>query len=357
MENTMSKTTLKTASVLAFERNLDVSDAYLWQTNSKTQANSKTNDTDSADNKASARSPVTIKEKSVRGTISNRLKNAITNDPAKLDAETEKANLQKVDSASLDEQNDTLITRFSIKVLPFTGKPNVCNDQDYQQALEKVVADYIQSQGLNELARRYAINILNARWLWRNRVGAEKISVSVKCNDQTVSIEDAHVYSLKNFDADDAQIKQVANWIKSGLSGEEFIILYIEAHAIIGYGQEVYPSQELILDTGSKKSKVLYRVNDRQGCEDNAGMHSQKISNAIRTIDTWYPNAEFPIAIEPYGAVTTMGTAFRQPKAKMDFYSLFDNWVLKGEVPEVEQQHYVMGVLIRGGVFGASGKE
>lgn len=341
----MSKTALKTASVLAFERNLDVSDAYLWQTDSQSNSDSK------------AASPVVIKEKSVRGTISNRLKNAITNDPAKLDAETEKANLQKVDSASLDENNDTLIARFSLKVLPFTGKPNVCNDQDYQQALEQVVTDYIDNQGLDELARRYAINILNARWLWRNRVGTESIKVTVKCNDQTITVDDAKTYSLKNFDSDDATVKQVADWIKAGLNGDEFIILYVEAQAIIGYGQEVYPSQELILDTGSKKSKVLYRVSDRKGSEDNAGMHSQKVSNAIRTIDDWYPGAEFPIAVEPYGAVTTLGTAFRQPKDKMDFYSLFDNWVLNGETPDVNQQHYVMGVLIRGGVFGASGKE
>lgn len=344
----MSKPTLKTASVLAFERNLDVSDAYLWQTNSQA-------DTDK--NKESTRTPVVIKEKSVRGTISNRLKSTITNDPTKLDAETEKANLQKVDSASLDESNDILIARFSVKVLPFTGKPNVCNDQDYQQALQQVVTDYISNQGLDELAHRYAINILNARWLWRNRVGTESIKVTVKCNEQTITIDDAKNYSINNFDMDDANIKQVADWIKAGLNDEAFIILYIEAQAVIGYGQEVYPSQELILDTGSKKSKVLYRVSDRKGSEDNAGMHSQKVSNAIRTIDNWYPNAEFPIAIEPYGAVTTMGTAFRQPKQEMDFYTLFDNWVLKGDEPSVEQQHYVMGVLIRGGVFGASGKE
>lgn len=341
----MSKSTLKTASVLAFERNLDVSDAYLWQTDSQGNGENKTP------------SPVVIKEKSVRGTISNRLKNAITNDPAKLDAETEKANLQKVDSASLDENNDTLIARFSLKVLPFTGKPNVCNDQDYQQALQQVVAAYIDNQGLDELARRYAINILNARWLWRNRVGTESIKVTVKCNDQTITVDEAKTYSLKNFESDDKHVKQVADWIKAGLNGDEFIILYVEAQAIIGYGQEVYPSQELILDTGSKKSKVLYRVSDRKGSEDNAGMHSQKVSNAIRTIDDWYPNAKFPIAVEPYGAVTTLGTAFRQPKAKMDFYSLFDNWVLNGDTPDINQQHYVMGVLIRGGVFGASGKE
>ena len=66
---------------------------------------------------------------------------------------------------------------------------------------------------------------------------------------------------------------------------------------------------------------------------------------------------QFPIASEPYGAVTTLGTAFRQPKVKNDFYTLFDDWILKDKKPEVEQQHYVVSVLLRGGVFGSSGKE
>ncbi|HHH1370443.1 TPA: type I-F CRISPR-associated protein Cas7f/Csy3, partial [Yersinia enterocolitica] len=41
---------------------------------------------------------------------------------------------------------------------------------------------------------------------------------------------------------------------------------------------------------------------------------------------------------------------------KMDFYTLLDNWVTKGNKPETEQQHYVMAVLIRGGVFGEKGE-
>ena len=87
-------------------------------------------------------------------------------------------------------------------------------------------------------------------------------------------------------------------------------------------------------------------------------MHSQKIGNAIRTIDTWYEeDAQFPISVEPYGSVTSMGTAFRQPTNKKDFYRLFDNWVLKDELPELDQQHFVIATLIRGGVFGASGKD
>lgn len=334
----MSK--LKTASVLAFERNLDISDAFFTQQNSQ--------------NKDSKAQPVSIKEKSVRGTISNRLKNPEKTDPAKLDAEIEKANLQRVDSAALDEDCDTLVVTWSCKVLPFSGKPSVCNDQDYQQALVSTVQDYLDNQGVGELARRYATNIANARWLWRNRVGAESIIVNVSCDIDGTKQNfefDAKSISLKDFNTDDSKINELAGLIEKGLNDDAFIILYVKATAIIGYGQEVYPSQELVLDTGKTKSKELYQINGK------AGMHSQKVSNAIRTIDDWYPDAEFPIAVEPYGAVTTLGTAFRQPKAKMDFYSLFDNWVLKGETPDVNQQHYVMGVLIRGGVFGASGKE
>ncbi|MBP2280690.1 CRISPR-associated protein Csy3 [Psychrobacter sp. PL19] len=336
----MSKLALKTASVLAFERNLDISDGFFAQTNSQ-DVNTKV-------------TPVIIKEKSVRGTISNRQKNAIANDPTKLDAEIQKANLQTVDSASLDESNDTLVVTWSGKVLPFTGKPNVCNDQDYQQALVATVKSYLDGEGVSELARRYATNIANARWLWRNRVGAQSIKVEVSCDtdgkQQQLSF-DAKSISLHNFNEPSNDVNKLASIIERGLTGNAFVILYVKSFAIMGYGQEVYPSQELVLDTGKTKSKILYEVNGK------AGMHSQKVSNAIRTIDDWYPNAEFPIAIEPYGAVTTMGTAFRQPKDKMDFYSLFDNWVLKGEAPDASQQHYVMGVLIRGGVFGASGKE
>ncbi len=333
--------TLKTASVLAFNRRLDISDGFFWQL-------------DSAAEKPVA-SAVDIREKSVRGTISNRLKSAIASNPAKLDAETEKANLQTVDVATLDHDKDTLRVKWSCKVLPFDGKPSVCNDQAYQTQLVSVVEEYLNEVGVSELAKRYAANIANARWLWRNRLGAEAVKVSVSCTidgaQNEVLIDDAKQLSLTGFNAESDELKTLASWIEQGLKGQAFILLDITAEAKVGYGQEVYPSQELILDTGDKKSKVLYSINNM------AGMHSQKIGNAIRTIDTWYSAAEFPIAAEPYGAVTTLGTAFRQPKQRQDFYSLLDNWVLKGSKPEPEQQHYVMAVLIRGGVFGASGKE
>ncbi|WP_181443708.1 type I-F CRISPR-associated protein Cas7f/Csy3, partial [Legionella pneumophila] len=93
-----------------------------------------------------------------------------------------------------------------------------------------------------------------------------------------------------------------------------------------------------------------------------AAMHSQKIGNALRTIDTWYPefsdpvSSAGPIAIEPYGAVTNLGKAFRTPADKQDFYTFFDTWARGGELSRVEDEHYMMAVLVRGGVFGESDK-
>ena len=131
------------------------------------------------------------------------------------------------------------------------------------------------------------------------------------------------------------------------------MLLSVIAYVRMGDGQEVFPSQELILDKSqSKKSKTLYSV------DGVAGIHSQKLGNAVRTIDTWHSDVKElgPIAVEPYGSVTTHGKACRQPRDRQDFYSLLDDWLLKDKPPELEQQHFVMATLIRGGVFGDSSK-
>lgn len=342
----MSENNLKTASVLAFERKLDPSDALFfagaWS--------------DRAD--ASAWQPVRLREKSVRGTISNRLKTK-DQDPAKLDAAIENPNLQTVDVAALPGDADTLKTRFTLRVLGGTGKPSACNDAAYQQRLQETVASYAQGQGFGELARRYAFNLANGRFLWRNRIGAEQVEVHVAhlVDGQAAAnwVFDALTLPLRNFDAAGAAataLNELATLIESGLNGTRHVLLQVTAYARVGAGQEVFPSQELILDRGrGDKSKTLYHV------DHIAGIHSQKLGNAIRTIDNWYPDAGElgPIAVEPYGSVTTQGKAYRQPKAKADFYTLLDNWVLKGKVPDEGDQHYVMAVLVRGGVFGKVG--
>lgn len=340
----MPKSELKTASVLAFERKLDPSDALLY---SGQWDNRSTID---------AWTPISVREKSVRGTISNRL-GAKEQDPAVLDAKIENPNLQTVDVATMPHDADTLLAKFTLRVLSGAGVPSACNNSDYRQKLSDTVSAYIQSHGFEALAERYAQNLANGRFLWRNRVGAEQVEVQISQLENGQAKKtwsfDAYSFSMRDFETPvkaKQDLGEITHLIAMGLAGDGHALLEIRAFARLGYGQEVFPSQELILDRDkSNKSKTLYTV------AGVAGIHSQKLGNALRTIDTWYPSeadALGPIAVEPYGSVTTQGKAYRQPKQKADFYSLLDGWILRDDKPATEQQHFVMATLIRGGVFG-----
>lgn len=340
----MSK--LENASVLAFERKLDPSDALFFAGNWAERGNSQ------------AWPHVEVREKSVRGTISNRLKTS-EQDPLKLNQKIESPNPQTVDVATLPHDADTLKVRFTLRVLAGVGEPSACNKADYRAKLLDTVAAYREAHGFGELARRYAANLGNGRFLWRNRVGAEQAEVHVEQLQDGKAVQgwtfDALTLSLRELPSG-GNIAELGSLIADGLAGRQHVLLQITAYVRIGAGQEVFPSQELILDRGrGDKSKTLYVVQQRDS--RIAAIHSQKIGNALRTIDTWYEDAAAgaPIAIEPYGSVTTQGRAYRQPKQKLDFYTLLDNWVLKDITPAPEQQHFVIATLIRGGVFGEAG--
>ncbi len=333
----------KIASVLAFEKKLVPSDGFMYGT--------------SWEKRQKLARPLQITPKSVRGTISNRLSKQLKEDPAKLDAKIENPNPQIVDNCALHLDEDTLKVHFTLKVLGDVGTPSACNNETFGASLAQVVQDYCEKEGFRELGKRYATNIANARFLWRNRVGSENIEVIVKAPTLNESWTfDATSIPIRSFDFSNEQVETLGNRIADTLASKDgLLMLEIDAYAQAGKAQEVYPSEELVLGkqkSQSEKSKILYQINDQ------AGLHSQKIGNAIRTIDTWYPDYEDiqigPIAIEPYGAVTTLGRAFR---AKSDFFSLFDKFALGEKLTSVEHEHYVMAVLVRGGVFGESSKE
>lgn len=337
------KDKLATASVLAFERKLDPSDATFHSGMWENRADSHAWDA------------VVVREKSVRGTIGNRLKSK-DQDPARLDLAIESPNLQTVDVATLPHTADTLKVDFTLRILAGAGVPAACNSIIYKSRLLATVDQYVREHGFSELARRYATNLANGRFLWRNRVGAQAVEVVVQLLQDTQALKtwtfDALAMPLREMDRVDSRnkaLKELGRTIADGLAGTSHILLRVKAFVRQGAGQEIFPSQDLILNKDStSKSKTLYEI------DGVAAMHSQKIGNALRTIDSWYEGAGElgPIPVEPYGSVTTLGKAFRQPRSKLDFYSLLDNWVLREQPPPVEQQHFVMAVLIRGGVFG-----
>jgi CRISPR-associated protein Csy3 len=166
---------------------------------------------------------------------------------------------------------------------------------------------------------------------------------------------DSSDFDLSNFDVDNKDLEELANMICEAFTGESGLLLNVKSFCYMGNGQDVFPSEEFIQDKAKAKkgdkSKQLFSL------DGQAALHSQKIGNAIRTIDTWYSEYDerlVPISAECYGAVTTLGRAFR---SKENFYTLLDGWILKDNELTDEQKHFVISILIRGGVFGESSKE
>jgi len=333
------KSEKKIPTVLSFEKKIVSSDGAMYGT--------------LWDKRDSIAVPLQLLEKTVRGTISNRLAPAISGDPLKINAKIKDANIQRVDNCALGTDQDTLKLKFTLKFLSGVEVPCSCNNTDFNDSYNRVAKNYIENEGFSELAYRYALNIANARFLWRNRVGVDNIEVRVNCGDGQF-IFNALEFSIRDFETKDEKVSILAEKIANCLSGKQkFLLLEIEAYSQLGMAQDVYPSQEMVMDKGrGEKGKVLYAINGI------AGMHSQKIGNAIRTIDTWYPDFSEktgPIAIEPYGAVTNLGEAFR--KKPHDFYTLFDKYAIEESAQCKEDEHYVMAVLVRGGVFGKGEKK
>ncbi|MDQ5939967.1 MAG: CRISPR-associated protein Csy3, partial [Pseudomonadota bacterium] len=213
------------ASVLAFEKKLVPSDGYLygttWQQRGKIEA------------------PLELREKSVRGTISNRLKKALQDDSMRLDAEVEKANLQTVDSCSLLPEHDTLKLNFTLKILSGVEFPSACNNAAFYESYQQAVKTYIADDGFMEIAKRYAINIANGRFLWRNRVGVEQLEIHVKMSNTTKQwVFDGTQISTQHFDDISDDIMDLAKHIADALSSKvKFLLLDVSAYAQIGHAQ------------------------------------------------------------------------------------------------------------------------
>lgn len=315
-------------SVLAFNRKLEVSDALmhsgLW--------------TDL--NNPSAWLPIELHEKRNRATFSQY---------GAKEEDKPKPNLSWGDDATLAHDADTLKVRFTLKILGNLEEPNACNEPNFEQKIRASVAHYRDSIGFNTLALRYAHNITNARFLWRNRVGAESITVMVKHKNDSWTF-DAYKYQLNEFTpaATGSDFEKLVQVFESALHGDGFEFLEVIAFAKLGAGQRVWPSQEMVMNIPKgEKTRHLFNLND---C---AAMHSEKIGNALRTIDTWYADDDaFAIAIEPFGSVTSRGQAYRT--SKIDFYTLFVSWLADNQSVLPDEQHFIIATLIRGGVFSGS---
>ena len=304
----------------------------------------------------------------------------INNAPKK---EDEVANIQRTESAKTSPDAVGLAVDFSLRMLPAKELLFGCSELEYRKVAEGFV-DRFFSRGvleLDEIGRRYARNILNGRWLWRNRMLGD-VSVTAQVGD---AIFDGAGSRLSDFDHYTESEKNLGEAITTGLLSSALTVIKVQGQVRFGFtGEvEVFPSQNMVTNKPDGFARSLYKVDmisrreltgilsgaNKDG-EDagefmadmidmgRAALRDQKIGNALRTIDTWYPGFEgLPIPIEPNGASLQTNTLHRKAAATNAKGLL----AKIGEIQPSEifnpEAAYLMALIVRGGVFSESKKE
>ncbi len=311
--------------------------------------------------------PIRLQEVSLVGTLGSLKEGEKAKKDSEADEQTVSSNIQTVDTCFLPPEHDSYCLKFNLKVTSLV-KDVISNNLDALSIFRDFIDRYEKEVGGELLARRYLTNIINGKFLWRNKY-AENRQVVLYIND-----EKNHRFNIDlDFGFNDKFSKPqdqkafdsfVEKFAKALFDKEESLVIYVEASGKIGYGQEIYPSQEFVSADEKKKdggkSKTLFDVFSRG--KRVAAFHSQKIGNAIRTIDTWYAeNATHAIPVDPFGPDKKNQSLHRTGTQAKDnsVYSMLNRLLdeKKGVKANSDAGHYLMACFIRGGVYSGKGKE
>lgn len=283
------------------------------------------------------------------------------------------SNIQSTETAKLHPQADALVVRFGLAMLDLSDTLDSCvaadkaEGRNMRASIDDFIARAKGSDGLYNVALRYARNIANGRWLWRNRTLAEQVEITVTRRDQSpLATFDALRVPVNDFDAPTEQEHAVAKELAAQMKGESLDGLTITAVVTprIRGNVEVFPSQNYA-EKPRGFSRPLYKLGHpepllRDQVQDTrrmgtAALRDQKIFNAIRTIDTWYPSfadTGFPISVEPLGASLAQQEFYRQGK-----HSSFEMFKRLAEIdPNSPEGMFCIASLDRGGVYGETDK-
>lgn len=351
----------KLPGVLAFQRGLVITDATFFNVLKDGQT------------------PVVVVRHGIRGTQNVNKDGTASKSTAANATRQEVSNIQTTDTAKLDEAATELAVRFSLRFLDlknvlFACAPSSTDADDLVRAYRASVDNFIEraktSSGLDEVANRFARNIANGRWLWRNRTIASKVTVQVTAGGNVIASFDALAAPLNHFKEITDDERKLAVFIADGLRGDADTGLEIEARLDFGMhgALEVFPSQNYVENKPRGFARPLYclgtpeRTGNHNGMDfestrvmGHAALRDQKISNALRTIDTWYPSYSEhgrPLPVEPNGASLEAQEFFRGPKSSAFEFARRLNTL----DPASDDGMFMIASLIRGGVFSA-GKE
>ena len=292
------------------------------------------------------------------------------------------ANIQRTESAKTSPNAVGLRVEFACRTIDANLLLFACSKPEYRTSLEGFVSKFFREgvPEFEEVCRRYARNILNGRWLWRNRVLGEVCVTATDGEGRTYSGAGSRLRDFDSYTADECAL--AANVIRAGLLGYNS---HVKVRGDVKFGfqgeVEVFPSQNMVTSKPKGFARSLYKVDmiarkdliaimgsARQDGEDagefaadmidmgRAALRDQKIGNAIRTIDTWYPGCHdehqgMPIPIEPNGASLEYNHLFRDKDKSnsKDLLVLVDE--LQPSASFDPKAAYLIALLVRGGVF------
>ncbi|MEZ9330605.1 type I-F CRISPR-associated protein Csy3 [Vibrio breoganii] len=273
------------------------------------------------------------------------------------------ANPQFIEECYVKPGVDDIYCAFSLRIRANSLNPDVCSDDEVRYKLSSLAKTYKELNGYSELAYRYAKNILLGTWVWRNRE-CRKLTIEVKTSDsETVVIENATRLSWYGHwdEASTECLEKLTAYLKQALSDpSEYFYMDVKAKIGVGWGDEVYPSQEY-LDSREDgvPTKQLATIELTSG-KETVAFHGQKVGAALQSIDDWWhEEADKPLRVNEYGADREYVIARRHVTLKNDFYQLLrntENWIESMAASQTipNDVHFIMSVLIKGGLFNRS---
>ena len=341
----------KFPSIFTFRRSLDVTHGFMYQAQDPNDPNAKVK-------------PLLVKQTGFLGAYSG------AKDVTKIqEHEKEGRNASHkphvCDAAFLDPGYHYLVTTFYLSPKPFAIKPFVTVDQQASQTAERFIKAYNEAGGFSVLAKAYLTNLLSGRWFFRNDAGMKQVTIEAWDMDQTVKIVAASKrwdYSFEGLDIMEGDVEAlIAMFARSMVDPDYMLELKVSGHVKLMEGREIFPSQAY----GEERPKVnkqeygrIYQTVALDSGEMQGLLTTQKIGNALRTIDTWW-GGDHALPADPFGPDRECQVSRR---IENNFYNLvetnIENWAdtlaSENRLDAIENEgdmHFVVACLVRGGVY------
>jgi len=258
--------------------------------------------------------------------------------------------------------DDEVIVSFDMKINHFENNLTQINDVNFYE----IFKDKINTQNpdilnaLKKISKYIAYNIMNGRWLWRNKAVADKITLDVDgfILDNIMNIPNDIVLDKNNeiavnlSEEEKVFLDRLAEKIYNGWTNNG-ATFKVKAILKVSKNRNIYPSElfepnpkKLNAKTDMKMSKTYFRTP-----EGKPAITFEKVWNAIRTFDVWhlkYQEVKEPISIELKGGTLKFLQMFRN--SKTDFRHFLLEYLSNNKLKE-EDLLYMVSCIIRGGML------